>query len=56
MFNLTPEQYAILRRQILEEAAKLCDDNANEWHGQDGKYACEDSANRIRALADEGVA
>jgi len=39
------------RRVALEEAAQECERLSNDWHGHDGKYACEDAANKLRALA-----
>jgi hypothetical protein len=33
---------------IAAECAKVCDKGANDWHGHDGKYACEDMASVIR--------
>lgn len=38
-------------RAALESAAKLAESKANDWHGHDGKYACEDCANTLRALS-----
>lgn len=34
---------------VAEICAKVCDDGANDWHGHDGKYACEDRASVIRS-------
>ena len=46
------ERFAAL---VAEECAKLADHKSSDWHQHDGKYACEDVANGIRAKFKEGV-
>ncbi len=43
--------YQAARQSALDEAATICYSKANDWHGHDGKYACEDAAAAIRQLA-----
>lgn len=53
--RLMEPAYLAGRRAALLEAAKVAYEKANEWHGHDGKYACEDVAAALNALADEGM-